>query len=221
MALVDGAGTDLPDAPEYLRTDADEVNYRTVGMARSAAFAQVRSPDGAASGLAIITQVDALAEEVRDVRSRRDQALLEQLDLGGDTEVTGGPTSDHQRVGEIGRERPSLGQPIARPRSEGRVAAGPAPAYRHLPYEEFMAHRRPPGTDKQLSASFIGSDLSLVRGLLNRIVGIDAAGVVEEADAENPWTWSRRRRSGRRGRAGRWSPRQRGPGRRTLQHRGA
>ena len=49
-----------------------------------------------------------------------------------------------------------------------------------------MAHRRPPSTDKQLSASFTSSDLSLVRGLLNRIVGIDAAGVVEEADAENP-----------------------------------
>lgn len=186
VTLVDGAGADLPDVPEYLRTDADEVKHRTVGMARSAAFARVRSPDGAASGLAIITQVDALAEEVRDVRSRRDQALLEQFDLGGDTEVTVDLLRIIDELEEIGRERPSLGQPIARPRSEGRVAAGPAPTYRHLPYEEFMAHRRPPGTDKQLSASFIGSDLSLVRGLLNRIVGVDAAGVVEEADAENP-----------------------------------
>lgn len=176
VTLVDATGCEMPAVLEPQHpSDDSEVRYLVSGLGRPPAFARVTSPDGDDSALGIVTRLDELREEVREVGSRRSEKLRERLELGTDTEATLELLEIIDELEAGDRDRPALSQGVSIPkaRSEGENPV-PANAYRDLSYEEFMAHRRPYRDGSRPSASVAGTDLSLVRGVLNRIVGAAA-----------------------------------------------
>ena len=187
VILVDRSGVDLGLDVEQHRRDGNGMHYLVHGTDSNPTFARVTSPEGVDSALAIITRLDQLKEEVREVGSRRTEALRDRLALGGDTEATLELLQIINELEHSGSDRPSLGQAMSIPRPEQGENAEPAlgRAYRRLTYEEFMAHRRPQGESPRLPTSFAGTDLSLVRGVLNRIVGAEPAGSIAHDEADD------------------------------------
>lgn len=190
VTLVDATGCEMPAVLERQhRYDDSEVRYLVSGMGTPPAFARVTSPDGDDSALGIVTRIDELREEVREVGSRRTERLRERLELGTDTEATLELLEIIDGLEAGDRDRPALGQGVSIPktRSEGESPL-PTNAYRKMSYEEFMAHRRPYRDGSRPSASVAGTDLSLVRGVLNRIVGADAGATNLIAEARSDAT---------------------------------
>ena len=188
VTLVDATGCEMPAVLERQHpSDDSEVRYLVSGMGTPPAFARVTSPDGHDSALGIVTRIDELREQVREVGSRRTEKLRERLELGTDTEATLELLEIIDELEAGDRDRPALGHGVSIPktRSEDENPV-PATAYRKMSYEEFMAHRRPYRDGSRPSASVAGIDMSLVRGVLNRIVGVDAgaSGLIAEADSD-------------------------------------
>lgn len=176
VTLVDATGCEMPAVLERQHpSDDGEVRYLVSGMGSPPAFARVRSPDGDDSALGIVTRIDELREEVREVGSRHTERLRERLELRTDTEATLELLEIIDELEAGDRDRPALGPGVSIPktRSEGESPVQ-ADAYRKMSYEEFMAHRRPYRDGSRPSASVAGTDVSLVRGVLNRIVGAEA-----------------------------------------------
>ena len=188
VSLVDATGCEMPSVLERQDpSENGEIRYLVSGMGTPPAFARVTSPDGDDSALGIVTRLDELREEVREVGSRRTEKLRERLELGTDTEATLELLEIIDELEAGDRDRPALGQGVSIPkaRSEGENPA-PANAYRKMSYEEFMARRRPYRDGSRPLASVAGTDLSLVRGALNRIVGAaaGASDLIAEADSD-------------------------------------
>ena len=192
VVLVDRFGSDLSSNPEYLRSSSDGLHYRMPAGERPAAFARVAASGSGESALAVVTQLDTLKEEVREVGSPRTEAIRKRLALGGDVEATLELLGIIDELEASASDRPSLGLAVSIPRSE--VSDGldcePAPGFRRLSYEAFMAHRRPHDTRTRPPASLAGTDLSLVRTVLNRIGGDETAGLELPDEAEDAVTVS-------------------------------
>jgi hypothetical protein len=159
-----------------------ELRYRLAGDAVRPAFARLRCEDGSVSALAIVSLVDVIRQEAREQRSRSaEQAALR---LADETEA----------------ELLLLDVFDALEAAEARLNQEPEPAsfvgrrkkadekgneqFRTLDYESFIAGRRPPETSSTLFAnSLAGSELSLVRNFLNRIIGLgDAEDTPDDED---------------------------------------
>ncbi len=184
VSLVDATGSDLSAVVERHPPDqSGALRYLASGMDSPPAFARVTSPEVGDSALAIVTRLDELAEEVREVGSPRAERLRERLELSAGTEATLELLGIIDELEAHGRGRPALGQAISipKPHSDGEVPRL-AGAHRQMSYDEFMAHRRPYGEESRPPASFAGTDLSLVRGVLNRIAGQEAGASGPSAD---------------------------------------
>lgn len=158
--------------------DKDEIRFRLPADVLRPAFARLRYQDGTVSALAIVSLVDVIRQEAREQRSKSaEQAALR---LADETEA----------------ELMILDVFDALEAAEARLNHEPEPAsfagrrkkadekgieqFRTLDYESFIAGRRPPETSTSLFAnSLAGSELSLVRNFLNRIIGL--VGVAEDA----------------------------------------
>jgi|GEM_PF-931459 hypothetical protein len=172
IELLDAAGEILPATVTPMPNGSEAPRrYRIAGLAAWPAFARLRFTDGSPSAPAIVTAVDRLRETIRDARGRRAEAAALQLADETEEGLWLWEILDELEAaesGENGGERPSSRQD--RGRSKG--ADGPE-TYRTLDYERFMAGRR---LASDLSAatgnSLVGSDLSLVRDFINRILAL-------------------------------------------------
>jgi hypothetical protein len=146
------------------------------------AFARIRNLNGTHSAAAIVVQPDALREEVRDTRSRRIEAVIEELD--GETEVGLWLLETLNAIEAA--EVPSTNEAHRRPIPSRTSTPPVAPeAAQTLSYEQFIAGRRlRSDLQAHLRNSLAGSDLSHVRGFLNRLLEIGSPSTVaaEEAD---------------------------------------
>ena len=190
VILVDGSGVDQGSELEHIRSDEEGLHYLVNRTHLPAKFARVMAPDAADSALAIVTRIDELKEEVREVGSRRAEALRERLLLGSDTEATLELLQIINDLEVSEKNRPTLGQgmSIPRPEQDGDRESAPGQAYGRLTYEEFMAHRRPHGEGPHPSTSLAGTDVSLVRAVLNRIVGVEPVASISLGEAEDGTT---------------------------------
>ena len=187
VILVSGTGVDQDSELKHLFSDAQGLHYLVAGAHPPARFARVAAPDLADSALAIVTRIDELKEEVREVGSPRAEALRQRLLLGNDAEAT---LELLQIINELElseKNSPTLGQVMSIPREDQPRDHESAPnqAYTRLSYEEFMAHRRSQGEGRHLSTSLAGTNVSLVRDVLNRIVGLETVGSISLGEAED------------------------------------
>lgn len=183
--VIELAGTDgvfessfaadmLPSADGERRYSLPDANHRP-------AFARLRDPTGGYSAIAIVVLPDVLRDEIRDARNRRIEAVIEELD--GETEVglwlletlnaieaaEATPINEAHRPSKPSRASPPVAHETAQT----------------LSYEQFIAGRRLRSDVLAHSRnSLAGSDLSHVRGFLNRLleIGSPSIAAADEAD---------------------------------------
>ncbi|MGA3310545.1 MAG: hypothetical protein ABSD08_18330 [Xanthobacteraceae bacterium] len=167
------------------------LRFQLLGKERPA-FARVRRRDGSLSAPAIVTLLDELRDAVRDARTRRIDAALEQLDGETDLGLWLLETLNDLEAAETalaGRE----GAPVRRLTAK-RKDDEPAPPERKLSYEQFMAGRRLRSEIEGLTRnSLAGSHVSHIRGFLNRLLGVGAndPNLPEEEDAAHKGAFDR------------------------------
>lgn len=151
-------------------------------------FACVRFADGTRSARAIVLLMDALRHEVREARSKKLQNVIEELD--GETEAGLWLLETLNWIETAESDLAAKGsQPSRRhDRSNDAEPDQETAEVQILPYDRFIAGRRL-RLDAQVIPrnSFAGSDISHVRGFLNRILAIggqqQSGGIEDMADA--------------------------------------
>lgn len=161
----------------------DTRRYEILGAVQRPAFAVLQFSTGTRSTPAIVTLVDRIQEEAREARSKQTEEAVAQLNEETDESLLLLDILDTiesaERLQQAEDDRPSIRLARKTPR-EPSVAPG---GFRTMTYEEFVAGRRA-RTDGVSTgrSSLSASEASLVRGFLNRIIGIgidDAAPGIE------------------------------------------
>jgi hypothetical protein len=173
LELLGSEGQLLPLALQTLPFErSDERHYRLSSADERPHFARVRYADGSHSAPGVILIRDMLRAAVRDARTRRIDVALAALD--GETEIG---LWLLETLGELEAAETALreGVPIKR-RKEVRLAdcANESQPHAKLGYEDFVAGRRLRSDTVGLSRDSLGgTNLSHIRGFLNRILGMD------------------------------------------------
>jgi hypothetical protein len=148
------------------------------------AFAQVIGSQDERFAPAIITQIDTLQAAIRETHSRKTENALAQLD--GETEASLAlleVLDVLEKIEDTNTE--TAGEGVSIPKTQKQSDDSQNQAYQTLSYKKFIAGRRPHQEGPVLHNSLGGSDVSIVRGFLNRIVGLRALiGTPEEDDEE-------------------------------------
>lgn len=148
------------------------------------AFARAVLAGGDASALAIVSQIDQLRAAMRESQSRRAEAALHALD--GETEATLALLEALDVLEKIEQEGRTSKAPKFVPRGKRASADDDPSRHKIMSYEEFVATRRPRDNGHVTGHnSLAGDDASLVRGVLNRIVGLGGAQNLEKEDDDN------------------------------------
>jgi len=171
IELMDADGAPFPATLVPLHAQMAARRFRVAGAKDRPALARLKYPDGTFSAPAIITIADALKQTAKEARSRKvddalalladetteDIALLEVIDL-----IAAAEEKQAEDAKAILRKRRARDKPEPPPEQ-----------HRTMDYESFIAGREQRAGQSALPASsFSGSDLSLVRGFLNRILGL-------------------------------------------------
>ena len=173
IELLDADGKQCPAILTDITPELSAMRrFRLSGTDERPALARLRYVDGTASAPAIVALADILRQRARESRGKKAEAaaarlaeetdegfwLLEALDIlqAAEERQTGGDTKT------VTRKR----RPADKPEQ-------PEQDHRTLAYDRFIAGRRLRSDDiKLMPSSFGGSDLALVRGFINRILGI-------------------------------------------------
>ncbi|MCY4559687.1 MAG: hypothetical protein OXF79_25635 [Chloroflexi bacterium] len=150
------------------------LQYEISETSERPAFARIVHHDGTKSPVAVVTLIDRIRAVVRETRSRQVEnafrgldheteaslALLEVMDVLEKLET-------QEDTGRDPHSIPKKRRPESNESDDGH--------YRVLSYEEFLAGRRlRTAVTYVTDNSLAGSDASMVRGFLNRIVGLAA-----------------------------------------------
>jgi len=171
IELMDADGAPFPATLMPLHGETPSLRFRLVGTKDRPALARLKYPDGTFSAPAIVTIADALKQTAKEGRSRKaddalalladetteDIALLELIDL-----IAAAEEKQAEDAKAILRKRRARDKPEPPPEQ-----------HRTMNYESFIAGREQRiGQSTMPASSLSGSDLSLVRGFLNRILGL-------------------------------------------------
>lgn len=164
--------------------DSQKRRFEIETIDEAPGFAQVIGPQGARFVPAIITQIDTLQAAIRETHSRKTENALAQLD--GETEASLAlleVLDVLEKIEETDTE--AAGEGVSIPKTQKQSDGGENQTYQTLSYEKFIAGRRPHQEGPVLHNSLGGSDVSIVRGFLNRIVGLSTLlSPTEEEDEE-------------------------------------
>lgn len=183
VELMSADGGQLAFKPRQIEIKDDFVRFRIEGLRERPAFARVHYSGGNQSALAVVIVLDLLRDEIRDPRTKRLEIALEELD--GDTEVglwllETLNTIEASETSLKATDRQATRRSAVQKNSNDDE---PEPA-RVLSYFDFIAGRRLRSDNTGVSqASFAGSDVSRVRGFLNRILSLtnDVKGSTDDA----------------------------------------
>jgi hypothetical protein len=156
--------------------------YQISGTQERPAFARVTLPDGSFSLPSIVALVDHLRAMIRETRSRKVENALRDLD--SETEARLSLLEVLDVLEKLDAEDAAAHDAVSIPKRCIAKDGDPgAPEYRILNYEQFIAGRRPHTEVSPLvHNSLAGSEASLVRGFLNRIVGTRAEAGEHDGD---------------------------------------
>lgn len=173
ISLLDSDQKELDCRLGPVEIRGDTRRYEILGAVQRPAFAVLQFSTGTRSTPAIVTLVDRIQEEAREARSKQTEEAVAQLNEETDESLLLLDILDTiesaERLQQAEDDRPSIRLARKTPR-EPSVAPG---GFRTMTYEEFVAGRRA-RTDGVSSGrnSLSASEASLVRGFLNRIIGI-------------------------------------------------
>ncbi|UVC08967.1 hypothetical protein IHQ71_28285 [Rhizobium sp. TH2] len=149
----------------------ERYRFQITGTNERPSFATVVYSDGRRSAPAIVTLVDLLSTVIRETRSSKTENALRDLDIETEASLKLLEIIEFVEQLEASEELETIDK-------EGRSRPGKAHSpneeikYGKLDYEKFIAGRRPRSVGSPSHNSLSGSELSNVRGLLNRIVGV-------------------------------------------------
>ena len=175
IALRDRYGAKLlAQLSRLARSEGQEHRFRISATDRYPAFGYITHANGGTSAPSIVTHMDTLRSVIRETYSRQTENALRQLD--GETEASLALLEVLDLLEKIEQgDAPPGGESLSIPKADKQDDDSQDTTYRILSYEEFIAHRRPHKSGPLRHNSLIGSDVSLVRGFLNRIVGLSTA----------------------------------------------
>ena len=171
VELLAASGAPLVSNPARLEgNDHRKIRFQIEATDDLPAFARLIGPQDFTPG--IITHVDALQIAIRETHSRQTENALAQLD--GETEATLALLEVQDLLEKIeDRDADGPGEGVSIPKSRKETDEG-GQKHRQLSYDDFIAGRRPHQSGHVQHNSLGGSDVSIVRGFLNRIVGLNA-----------------------------------------------
>ena len=176
IELLDQQGRVIPCNLLPMAGSAEQtLRYEITETKERPAFARVTHHDGTKSPLAVVTLIDRIRAVVRETRSRQVENALRDLDK--DTEASLALLDVLDVLEKLETHEDTDRDPFSvrkKPRPESDESDDSL--HRVLSYEEFVAGRRPRIAGPYVTdSSLAGSDASMVRGFLNRIVGLAAA----------------------------------------------
>lgn len=170
--LFNQHGESLPCTLDLLHDgEGRALRYQISDMAEQPAFARVRFADSSVSALAVVALVDRIRAVIRETRSRRVENALRELD--SETEASLALLDVLDVLENLERNDASVkdSRSVAR-KLKSRTDAPTENQYQVLSYSDFIAGRRPRSDGKHVMANSLAeSDVSMVRGFLNRILG--------------------------------------------------
>lgn len=185
VTLLDEHGELMSCRLSPLSGRGDTQRFAIIETQERPAFARVHSKDGRVSAPSIVTLSDRLRAVVRETSSRQADNALRQLD--DETEVS---LMLLDVLGVLERikkgERMDEG-PTSTPKTH-KDEVGAAPAYRMLNYDQFIAGRRPRTENQLPHNSLAGSDFSIVRNFLNKVIGVEAGDRDDDGEVAPPPT---------------------------------
>jgi hypothetical protein len=177
IELLGSARETLSLQPEPLDASAGGVRqFRMEGLVEPPVYGRLRYPDGNESGFAVVMRLDVLRETVREARNRSAEAAAVQLaSEDAEAELWLLEALNELEAAEIAE--PGADEPGTRRGRRAPTEAAAEPEYRTLSYEEFIRGRRLRSDSGGIERnSLSGSEMSLVRNFLNRIVSPESSG---------------------------------------------
>jgi hypothetical protein len=169
--LLDQNGSVIPCILSPLHSERSP-RFQISGTDVRPSFARLVFSDGHRSAPAVVTLIDRLSSAIRETRSRKTENALRGLD-----DETEAGLMLMEVLNVLERLEPDEGKdkaPISIPKAGHGNDDEPATQYEVLNYEQFIAGRRPRTAQASLTHnSLAGSEVTLVRGFLNRILGIN------------------------------------------------
>lgn len=178
VILLDQHGNTLPSRLLPLPAEAGSVRYQIEDAPDRPAFARVQRGD-TMSAPAIVTLIDRLRAAARETSSRQAGNALRDLD--NETEASLLLLDVLNVLERIEKGEGASKDPLSIPKKRKNEEEEQR-EYPTLSYEQFIAGRRKRSGTHNAHNSLAGSDVSLVRNFLNRIVGLAAGDVEEEQD---------------------------------------
>jgi len=173
VELLDTMGDRLAANLVPVGASRDLLTFKLSGLSARPAFARLRIADGTVSAPAVVSAVDVLREAVREPRSRQIELAAQQLGEETEEGLWLLEMLDDLEAAEIQLLRVDKLPAPGGAQRDGAAGTGQA-AYQTLSYDKFVEGRRLRGENiRPTQHSFLGSELSLVRGFLNRILAID------------------------------------------------
>ena len=163
---------------------ADSWRFQLTGLSERPSFARLRYPDETCSAPAIVTLIDKIRESVREARTRSAENAASQL--AEETEEGLWLLDIVNMLEEAERPQNTGDEPISitsrRIKNDGEDDPAQFPK---LTYEAFIAGRRPRPKESSVARnSLAGSQLSLVRGFLNRLLNLRGNEEIAEIEDE-------------------------------------
>lgn len=184
IELLDNSGAVMPTQLTLLASSAAErPRYQIGNLTEPPAFARLVYTDGQHSAKAVIALIDKLRTVIREAQSRQSEKLQHQLD--GETDAHLSLLDILDVLEKIENDDRLQNEPRALPRAaNGNEDDGQSEQHRKLTYEEFIRSRQPRTASPQTAHSTLeGSEVSIVRGFLNRILGVQPT-IEEEPDED-------------------------------------
>lgn len=148
------------------------IHYEIAGLIERPAFAVLLHSDGTVSAPSIVVLVDEIRQTAKEARSKKAEEavshLAEETEEGLWLLDILDTLESAERLHESGIDAVST-------KTRAKKAGGEQPPerFRLLSYEDFVAGRKPRAKDSLIPRnSLAGSELSLVRGFLNRLLNI-------------------------------------------------
>lgn len=177
IELLGSSGETLNVDVEHIESAKGKLRYRIDIDDQLPAFARPLGKDTFSP--AIITVIDVLEAAIRETHSGKTESALAQLD--GETEASLTLLEVLDVLEKIENpEADSPGDGISIPKVGHQPDGQNGPQHRTLNYEDFIAGRRTHQAGPLLHNTLGGSDVSIVRGFLNRIVGLKTLTVAPE-----------------------------------------
>jgi hypothetical protein len=153
--------------------------------AKRPSFARLRHPAGLLSATAVVALLDELRDVAREARTKRVEDAATRLGEKSEEGLWLLDVINTLEAAEHDQHAPQEPVLLARKGKKDKEEQG-AGAFRKLSYHEFIAGRRPREAHSSLNRnSLSGSELFVVRGFINRLLGLGGEDI-DKGEADLP-----------------------------------